>query len=293
MRITNQIIDRRALDGIQRTLAGMEEAHLQVTTGLRVRTASDDPGGYVGVLSANRRLAGLEQYRRNISSAESRMALEESALDQLGDVLSRARELAISQAGANGSTATRLTTKGEVDQLLAAVVSLGNTRHGDGYLFGGDFDNTQPFAVDGSTSTTTSPVGSRSVEYAPQQTVGVGHDGMEVFVDSGVIASLRRLSDALGADSDAEIAASLGDLGNAFARVQDLLGETGARTRHLEVASANIEGLTMNLRTLRADLSEVDLEEAISQLVSRQTTYQAALNTTARLMSTNLNDYLR
>ncbi len=75
--------------------------------------------------------------------------------------------------------------------------------------------------------------------------------------------------------------------------MQDVLGETGARSRQLEMAGANVDTLETSLRTLRADLGEVDMEQAISQLISRQTAYQAALMSTSRLMSTTLTDYLR
>lgn len=293
MRITNQILNRRVLDGLQQNLAGLDEAQQRAVTGLRVQTASDDPAGFVGIVSTDRRLAALEQYRRGIASAKARLDAEEGALDQLTDLLTRARELAMSQSGSSGSASTRTVTKAEVDQILQQVISLGNTRHGDGYLFGGDFAAEAPFAADGSTSVARPPRGNRSVEIGAGQTSPTNHDGLQVFVDSGVIAALQQLSVGLADDSAAGIGASLSALVSAFDEVQDVLGETGARSRQLDMAGANVDTLETSLRTLRADLSEVDMEQAISQLISRQTAYQAALMSTSRLMSTTLTDYLR
>lgn len=57
-------------------------------------------------------------------------------------------------------------------------------------------------------------------------------------------------------------------------------------------AWANVEALEFNLKTLRSDLAEVDLEEALTDLVSRQTTLQAAMAAASRMLSTTLADYL-
>jgi flagellar hook-associated protein 3 FlgL len=293
VRITSQIIDRRSLETIQRNLASLDEAQTRATTGLKVRNASDDPASYVGVLSTDRRLSALEQYRRNIVNAQARINSEESALDQVGDLLSRAKELGISQAAGSGTQQTRLIAKAEVDQILNQAISLGNTPWGNGFLFGGDMANVRPFDSAGAINPNLPPSGGPSVEYAEGQTTSINHDGVQVFVDTGVLASLKRLSDALGANSDAEIGASITDLGLAFDRTQDVLGETGARSRQLEMATSNVESLALGLKTMRADLSEADLEVAITQLVTRQNAYQAALMATSSLLHTTITDYLR
>lgn len=293
LRITNQIIDRKSLEAIRRSTAGLDETATRAATGIRLHNPSDDPAAYVGVAAADRRLAGLEQYRRNIATAEARLRAEEGVLDQITDLLARARELATGQAASSGTATTRQIAKQEVDQLLGELVALGNTRHGGLYLFGGDFADTAPFSASGVTTPARPPVGGGSVEIDDGRTIPINHDGQRVFVDSGAIAALQALSDALGNDSTPDIAQALTDLNLAFDSVQDLFGEVGARVRQLETALSNIDALDITLRTQRADLAEADLEEAISALASRQTAYQAALLATARLDTLTLTDYLR
>jgi flagellin-like hook-associated protein FlgL len=55
VRITGQIIDRRAPQSIQKSLSALQEAQLQASSGLRVQNAADDPGAYVSILSADHR----------------------------------------------------------------------------------------------------------------------------------------------------------------------------------------------------------------------------------------------
>jgi flagellar hook-associated protein 3 FlgL len=293
VRITNSIITRQSLDGVQRNLAAMEEAQRRVNTGLRIERPSDDPAGMVSIMGADRQLRALDQYGRNIDAARSRLTAEETAIDGLTGLLERARELGMSQAGSTATTQTRAITKIEVDQLIESAVSLGNTRFGGGYVFGGQFPDTAPFAADGTTSATRPPNGVQPVEIDQGQQVVVGHDGMQVFVDTDALAALQDLSAALGADSPTDVQAALSRLDAAHGNLQGVLGETGSYVQRLEVAGTNVDSLKFTLQNFRSDLSEVEMEEAISQLVVRQTAFQAALAATSRMVSTTLTDYLR
>ena len=284
---------RQSLDGVQRNLQAMEEAQRRVTTGQRITRPSDDPAAAVSLMSTDRQLRALEQYGRNIDSARSRLTVEETAIDSLTGLLERARELAVSQAGANGTAETRAITKLEVDQLLDAAIALGNTQFAGSYLFGGPFPNDPPLAQDGSTSATRPPSGVQPVEIDRGQHVAAGHDVLQVFVDSEAIAALQDLSAALGADSTADVSAAMSRLDRAHGNVQGVLAETGSFGQRLDVAAANVDSLKFTLQAFRSDLSEVEMEEAVSQLVARQTAFQAALAATARMVSTTLSDYLR
>lgn len=293
MRITNQIIERRSLESIQRGMKGLEELYAEITSGQRVRRPSDAPADFAGAIAADRRIDALLQYRRNIESAQARVSSEESALDQLTNLLDRSRELGVSQAASNGTTSTRLIVKAEVDQLIQEAIAVGNTKHGNSWLFGGDFADARPFDSTGATSANRPPSGGLSTEIGDNRVVRVNHDAVEVFVDSGVLSALQDLSTALGTDDTPGVAAAITSISNAFDEVQHLLGETGARARQLDNALANVDALEATVRTQRSDLTDVELEQAITKLASRQNAYEAALLATSRINSLTLTDYLR
>jgi flagellar hook-associated protein 3 FlgL len=278
---------------MQRNLSAMEEAQRRVMSGLRIEKPSDDPAASVSIMGADRQLRALDQYGRNIDAAQSRLSVEESALDGLTGLLERARELGLSQAGATGTPQTRSLAKLEVDQLLSAAVGLGNTRFAGAYVFGGLYADSAPLAADGTTSATRPPAGAAPVEIDSGRQVTVHHDALQVFVDTEAIAALQDLSAALGANSDAQLEAAVARLDVAHGKVQGVLGETGAFSAQLSVAKSNVEALGFTLQTFRSDLSEVEMEEAISRLVARQTAFQAALAATSRIVSLTLSDYLR
>jgi flagellar hook-associated protein 3 FlgL len=307
MRITNNFIQANALANLQTNMQRMSESQQQVSSGLRIQKASDDPAGASRAIQTRGSIRALDQYQRNISLANTRAATEETALSQLGDILTRAKQLAMSQGTGTADANTRATTKVEVDQLLQAAIQLGNTQDGDEYLFGGKWGDQAPFdasqtaqspyyvSLDPDTGLPREPSGVNQTEISAGRYMQATHDGKQVLIDSGVIAALKELSDALANTSapQSAIQTSLGSIDSAFDNLQVLIGENGARVNQLDVTSANLAAFSINLKTLKSDVEEVDIEQAVTELVSRQTAYQAAMLATSRVMGLTLADYLR
>lgn len=293
MRITNGIIQRSALANLQSNMRRVLDAQQESTTGKRIRAVSDDPIGASQVMQSDGSLRALDQYKRNIASATARVNAEESALDSLTRLLERAKELGISQAGSNAGSGTRQVTKAEVDQLIASAVQVGNQQHEGEYLFGGMQSGTKPFTTNAPPFSAVPPTGTRTAEISQAQYLITNHNGTEVFLDSNVLGALNELSAALGADDVTAIQNSLASLDGAHDAIQNLIGDVGARSSQLEVTSSNLTALDTQIRTFKSVLLDADVEQAVTELVSRQNTFQAAMLATSRVMSLNLADYLR
>jgi flagellar hook-associated protein 3 FlgL len=301
MRITNNIIQREALRQMQAGSRGIMNAQRQVVTGLRLEKASDDPAATSAAMNTRSGLRALDQYRRNIEMVEARVQVEETILNQLGDTINRARVLGIGANTATSDHAARQAARAEVDELLRFAVQLGNTKVVDEFIFGGrwtdvpPFDPQQPDFLRQDGGAPVVPQGVRETEISNGHFLRVHHDGQEVFLDTGVLQALQQLSDALG-DPNAVpdgIGAALTSLQSASNRVQELIGGIGARGNQLEITKSNLSALEINLQTLKSNLEEVDLEKAITELVNRQTAYQAAMLATSKVMGLSLADYLR
>ena len=300
MRITNSITTQNALRTMHRGQRDMALASDRVTTGLRFQRASEDPNAAGQLMRTTGSLRALEQYRRNVDAATARASAEESVLDQVTTVLTRASELGIAQATGTATAETRRIAKAEVDQLFRFAVGLANTRYTDSYLFGGGQAAVAPFAIDETDPaaldfTTTSPTGELKVEIAAGHLMSTTHDGTQVFgtATEGVLAALRDMSAALGANDQDAIGASLDQVKAQLGATQSLIGDVGARMSQLEVTGANLNALEITLTTFKSDLQEVDFEEAVTELVGRQTAFQAAMLATSKVMGMNLTDYVR
>lgn len=300
MRITNNIITQNAIRTLSRNSQEVDRAQRQVSTGLRVEIMSDDPTAGADIVNTQQSLRALTQYRRNVQSAQGRSAQEEGVLGSLTEILTRAKEIAISQANSSSSTANNMTAKAEVDQLLQQAIQLGNTKFGEEYLFGGTNTGGQPFALVSTPGqdlafSTTSPVGARTIDIAAGQSMVATHDGSQLFgsTTNGALASLRDLATALRLGDPQGIAQSVGAIDSALDNTNNLTGELGARSNQLQVTGANLDAFENTLKTFKSNLSEIDTEKAITELVGRQTAFQAAMLATSKVMGMNLTDYLR
>lgn len=292
MRVSTIGFTQSTLAGVRRAATALQEATERTQTGLRVASPSDDPGGAASIMAASSSLRAIEQYRRNVNSAQARIGLEEGVLNQVQDTLERAKQLGI-QEGGTSNAQSRQVAQMEIDQLRDLLVQVANTRHEGEFLFGGDQSLTTPITSKNAPYTATTTTGQRSVEISASQYVPVTHNATDVFLDSGVLAALDQLSVALGANDTAGVTASLTSIDGALGAVQNLVGEVGARTNQLDVALSNLDALDTTLQVFKSDLQELDLEEAVTHLVARQNAYQAALLTTSRVMNLSLADYLR
>lgn len=293
MRITNNITTRNALERLQSSLRRIDEAQDQASSGRKVEIASDAPAVSGSIIASGSSLRAIEQYQRNINAATARVSAEDDALNTVSQLLERAKELGIGQASASASANTRLVSKAEVDQLIQQAIQLGNQQHEGEYLFGGDQSGTLPLTSNTPPFTAAPPTGNRRAEIGSAFSVRTNHNATEVFLTSGVLNALHSLSSALGADSQPQIEAALSSLDTAHANVQVLTGETGAQAAQLEVSTSNLKALDTSLRAFKSNLEDADLEAAVTELVARQTAYQAAMLSTSRIMGLNLTEYLR
>ncbi|HYV99062.1 MAG TPA: flagellar hook-associated protein FlgL [Gemmatimonadaceae bacterium] len=301
MRVTNHHATEQAIAAFTAARGAMDLATARATTGRRLLEASDDPTAALSVLQNQGQSRAIEQYQRNIGAANSRLSLESNTLDELTNILTRAKELAMGQASDNATPTTRKASAAEANQLLAQAVALANTKQNGEYVFGGQTSTTVPYSLNTFASAftftvaATPPAGTRSIEIAPGQYVTTAHDGITVFGDqtSGVLQTLQSLAAALDSGSGPAVTATLAPLDTALDHTQVVSAEAGARINELDTASANHQALSVQLDADTSKLRDIDIEDAMTELASRQTAFQAAMAATARVLGMSLTDYLR
>ena len=303
MRISNSMILRQSQGRLQSGLQGIDKLREDISSGVRIRRISDDPTSGSEVVRVGSSLRAIERFRQNSQQGTTRSTAEENALDNLTNTLARAAELAVGQASATGSAQTRLIAKAEVDQLISFAVDLGNTRIGDEYLFGGTRAGEQPFALPGTPTTPFSrlvdassapvdPSGSTPIEVGDGKFVTPNHNGTEVFLTTDALESLRALSQALGTNNVGGITTALGRINSATSNVQTLIGTQGARANELDIARTNLNSLQETLKSFRSDLRDTEVDQALAELVGKQTLYQAAMGATSKILSLSLANYI-
>ncbi|MGE3666072.1 MAG: flagellar hook-associated protein FlgL, partial [Steroidobacteraceae bacterium] len=164
----------------QSTLA---QTQLQVSSGKRVLTPSDDPIAAGRILALENELSAWSQYERNAGSVQTRLSIEEQALADAGKVLQRVRDLTLSANNGAMDDKSRAAIATEVVERIGELQAIANRRDAVGeYLFSGNSTGTQPFSRAAAGVAYAGDQGSREVQVSPTQFVKVGHSGHQVFM---------------------------------------------------------------------------------------------------------------
>ncbi len=302
MRVTNQLITRNAQARLQTGMQGIDRLREDISSGVRVRTMSDDPVAAGEVVRVGSSMRAISSFRRNIDMGLTRASTEETVLNQLTDGLGRAQELGIAQASGTANAQTRGIVKSEVDQLINYAVNLGNTRLGDDYIFGGTRQGEAPLRVPPTAAdsfsnlvvgaSSVNPSGAPQLEVNDNEFIAPVHNATDIFLSTDVLESLRALSTALGNNDVAGIQAATDRVSAANNQVQNVLGVQGARINQMESAKVNLDGLELSLKQFRSDLRDTEVDKAMAELVGKQTLYQAAMSVTSRILGLSLANYL-
>lgn len=293
MRITGSILAREALTSMQSQMRALADAQRRVSTGVRVDRPSDDPVAAAGILQSSSGLRALEQYRSNLQTGQARLAMEEGALEQVTDSLTRAKELGVAMVNDMNDAQARDAARMEVDQLAEQLRNVANTSFNGAYLFGGQYADSAPFDATGAWDPTRPPSGPSRVEIGAGIVADTNHDAQEIFIDSDVVDAVDALSTALAANDVAGVQAAMTRVDGAFDTVQELTADLGGRQARLDMAVSNLDSLEVTLQTFRSDLADADLAEAVTELVNRQGSLEAAMLANSRILDATLANYLR
>ena len=286
------------LVNISRLQARVDRAQEQISSGLRITKASDDPDQVGAILQATSDLARNIQIGRNLDRVKAEVDGSEQALSTAITTLERASVLGAQGANFSQDAASRRGIAIEVQSLLERLVANANTTVDNRYVFAGDSDQIAPYAVDLTTVTGTTPytgsAATREVEDPRGGTFPISQSAQEIFDAPGtsVFAAVNALRVALETNDEAGITASLNDLKIAHGHLSDSLSFYGTVQNEVADGARVVSALTLRLTTSLTDLREADVAEASTELVHARFHLEAAFSARARSPRTSLFDYL-
>jgi len=103
-RIQNNIAALNAQRNLGVSEAGMNKSLQRLSSGYRINSAADDAAGLSISTRFRANIASVKVAQRNISEANALLQVAEGAMAQIGDILTRMKELATQAASANAGT---------------------------------------------------------------------------------------------------------------------------------------------------------------------------------------------
>ncbi|KPJ92057.1 MAG: hypothetical protein AMJ53_10165, partial [Gammaproteobacteria bacterium SG8_11] len=209
MRVSTTLMQFRATNAIVERESALSKTQMQIATGRRILSPSEDPVGTTQVFPLNEVIERNKQYIKNSSTAESRLSLEEKTLSSVTNLLQRVNELAVQGNNDTNSLEDRNAIAQELRQHLQTLMGFANTKDANGeFIFAGHAVTTQPFVeAPAGTFTYQGDNGQRSVQIGESRYVAVGDAGDDVFMNvpfsGGGNQSIFETIDALATDFEA------------------------------------------------------------------------------------------
>ena len=107
--------------------AGLEKNIERLSSGLRINKAADDAAGLAISDRMNNQVRGMQQANRNVQQGNNLLQTAEGAMNEIGNILGRMRELAVQSASDTVSSGDRSSIDLEFDQLRSEINRIANS----------------------------------------------------------------------------------------------------------------------------------------------------------------------
>ena len=251
------------LNSTQRSLSGNYE---RISSGLRIAKAADDAAGLGVAESLNAQSSSGRVAMRNTNDGISVVQTAEGAMDSVGDIISRMRELAVQSSSETLADDERAYIQDEFEQLSSEI---------DRIAAACEFNGTS--LCDGTTTQMDVQVG----------IMNTANDRITITLNDltastlGVDTAAVDLSSATGAQT------AIDTFDTALDSVSSYRSELGAAQNRLDSALSNMETYVENLESAESSIRDADFAYETAELAKNQILQQAGGSVLAQAKSMN------
>jgi flagellar hook-associated protein 3 FlgL len=278
----------------------------QLSSGIRVNVASDDPAAVTPLLDDQNQIAQITQLLSNLNRQQPVVSTADGALQTASGLMNQL--ISIGTQGATGTaTADSRTSLGEqVQQIQQELVSLANTNVQGQYVFGGDASHSQPYTYDWSSSegvvSSGSPTNTTAIYGLDGSSIIPGLTAGQIFdaqlpngggPDPGnVFQAVYQLGTALFNNDQTAIQNAVASLQTAAAHVSQSSTVYGDVENWIQQTVTTANSRSSNLTNAISGLRDTDIAAAATDLSQGQVAMDAALSAQASLPTKSLFNYL-
>lgn len=293
MRVTQGMLAANSLKQISNSYNKLETLQNQLSTGKKITRPSDDPVVATKGMAYRSNLSEVNQYKRNLTEAQSWFDSSESGLEQVNSILQRTKELVVQGLNGTNESDDRQAIAREIEQLKLDYMQVGNTQVAGNYIFNGVNVGAPPVSEDASSMIkSTINLNPFSVEVSkgiqlrvnihPENIFGQGAfdlmNSVQTAFEQNDVNSLKDLSTQV----DTQLSTLLAER-----------SELGARSNRLELIENRLDSQEITATKMLSNNEDADIEQVITDLTVQESVHRAALGVGAQIIQPTLLDFLR
>lgn len=247
--VLNSVSQLGAENALSSTQASLQKTLLQLSTGLKINSGSDDGAGLSIATGLGASISALTQSSQNASNSIGFLQTADGALSQVNTLLNRAVTLATEAANGGLTTAQSAAANTEYDSILSEIDAIGkNTNFNGAQVFSATALST--FTGDGTAAgdaTTTAATGVLSSTAAIGTGLGLGLTKDNLLSTGAPATELQAITTAINAVSAAR-------------------GTIGAAVNQL-TADTNVENTQVtNLTSAQNNVQNADISSTVAKM---------------------------
>jgi flagellin len=268
-----------AQSSITRTQTSLSTSMTRLSTGYRINSAADDAAGLQIASRLNAQSSGMTVAMRNTQNATSMLQTADGALNEVGNMLIRMKDLATQAADASSTSQDKTAMQSEFDALGRELsnVMRNTTFGGNPLLAGGTVASSMTFQIGASSGET------MNVDLSTNMTTAVSSlaTASATFgTSAAAAASTVTGSELTGGNANGTI----DKLSTALANINTVRSGLGAAQNRLSHVYNNLSNINSNTKSASGLIMDVDFATESSNMTSNQMLLQAG---TAMLKQTN------
>ncbi len=265
----------------------------QASTLKRLNHPSDDPAAATKVLELRSEKVTTDQFHMNAQLAEHMLSNADSALSEFVDIVLRAKDIALRQAGLSNGDESNMGVSEEVASLHDQAIAVANVRVGDRYLFGGYQVTKPPVDVDGNYH---GDQGQAYVDVGPSVRLAINVPGPQIWdvgEDVNLFQELSHLKISLAVGDQLSTRGSLDRLDALHAHLVAMRAKLGSRLAGIGAAAQTLDRHVATNIQLISKLEDADIAQVVTELGKQEALFKSSLATSKRLIQPTLLDFLR
>jgi len=288
------------VNDVDQVSTAMQNAQLEVSSGLQMRNVSDMPDQVSELLQARANLSSSQQISTNLVNVTSEVNAGEQAVSSAVTLFDQVQTIAAEGATGTQTASSRAALAQNLQSILQQMVGLANTSIDGRYIFSGDSDQTQPYTYDASqpdpVSSYNGSASTRVVQGADGTTFPVALTAQQIFDSSdpttNVFSSINALITSLNNNDQAGIQTEQNGLSTVASYLNQQLAFYGTTQDTLQSATTFAQNQQTQLQTQISNLQDANETSAIMQMTQDETQEQAALSSEAEMPRQTLFSFL-
>jgi flagellar hook-associated protein 3 FlgL len=298
MFISNEAFIQTLTGQMATQVSSIADLQMQLSSGQVLNKPSDNPAAVTEVLTLSSRATQMSGWQTNVDTAKSWLGIANSTANSVLDSLQSARTLLLQAANQGAQNPTSYAALGsQMRGVVSNLLSLSNTQYEGRAIFAGTATSPQAYDTNGTflgnTDRPTTVIGpgagvGQSVDLSVAGTSMFGVGAANAFV------TLSNAATALqsGAPTSGSVSAALSALDAVISGAEQAAGSLGNASQMVASVSSSLTTQIANVQSNQANLKNVNVATAATQLSLETTSYQAALWAVSRAIPDTLVKFL-